>query len=63
MEGRAYVEATLTHSSRLAAAAANLIDFGKWTPVVENVLYFGLPAVQTAVLDGRWKEMRKVREK
>ena len=62
-EERAYVETTLTHSSRLAAAAANLIDFGKWTPVVENVLYFGLPAVQTAVLDGRWKEMRKVREK
>ena len=62
-EERAYVETTLTHSARLAAAAANLLDFGRWTPVVENVLYSGVPAVQSAVMDGRWKEMRKTREK
>ncbi len=63
---RAYVETTLTHSVRLVAAAANLISFGRWTPVVENVVYAGLPAVQGAVLDGRWNEMRatrRIREK
>ena len=62
-EERDYVSTTLTHSARLAAAAANLLDFGRWTPVVENVLYSGVPAVQSAVMDGRWKEMRKTREK
>lgn len=60
-EERAYLEATATHSLRLAGSAANLLELGRWTPVVENVLYSGLPAVQSAVLDGRWKEMRDTR--
>lgn len=58
-EEREYVETTLTHSVRLVHAAVNLLDFGAWTPVIENVLYTGIPAVQRAVLDGRWKEMQK----
>lgn len=62
-EERDYLETTLTHSARLAAAAANLMELGGWTPVVENILYLGLPAVQGAVLDGRWKEMRQTRRK
>lgn len=60
---RGYVQTTLTHSARLAASAANLIGFGPWDPLVEHVLYTGLPVVQSAVLEGRWKEMRKIREK
>lgn len=60
-EEREYFEATLTHSARLAASAANLLELGRWRDVVDNVLYLGLPAVQSAVLDGRWKEMRKTR--
>ncbi len=62
-EERDYVETTITHSARLAASAANLIDFGPWGVLVDNVLYSGLPAVQSAVMDGRWKELRKMREK
>lgn len=62
-ENREYLEATVTHSLRLAGSAASLLELGQWTPVVENVLYLGLPAVQSAVLDGRWKEMRKGRWK
>ena len=62
-ENREYLEATVTHSLRLAGSSASLLELGRWTPVVENVLYLGLPAVQSAVLDGRWKEMRKGRWK
>lgn len=62
-EERDYIETTVTHSARLAGAAANLMELGSWTPVVENILYLGLPAVQSAVLDGRWKEMRQTRRK
>ena len=62
-ENREYLEATATHSLRLAGSAASLLELGRWTPVVENVLYLGLPAVQSAVLDGRWKEIRKGRWK
>ena len=56
---REYIETTMTHSARLSCAAANLLDLGTWTPIVENILNLGLPAVQSAVLDGRWKELRK----
>jgi len=57
-ENREYLETTATHSLRLTGAAASLLELGRWTPIVENILYSGLPAVQSAVLDGRWKEMR-----
>lgn len=60
---RDYLETTATHSARLAASAANLMELGPWTPIVENILYCGLPTVQSAVLDGRWKEMRQARRK
>ena len=60
-EERDYLETTATHSLRLAAGAANLLELGRWTPVVDNVLCSGLPTVQRAVLEGRWKEMRNMR--
>jgi len=62
-EERDYLDTTAVHSARLAGAAANLMDLGSWTPIVENILYLGLPSVQGAVLNGRWKEMRKTRRK
>ena len=60
-EERDYVETTMTHSVRLIYSAFNLLDLGSWKPVIENILYRGLPGVQTAVLDGRWKEVKKQR--
>lgn len=62
-ENRDYLDTTATHSLRLAGSAAGLLELGEWTPVVENVLYTGLPAVQSAVLDGRWHDMRDIRRK
>ena len=63
-ENRDYLETTSTHSLRLMGAAESLLELGEWTPIVENILYIGLPVVQSAVLDGRWKEMRdKARRK
>ena len=60
-ENREYLETTAVHSLRLAGAAANLLELGRRQAIVENVLWSGLPAVQSAVLDGRWKEMRNTR--
>ncbi len=62
-ENRAYLETTATHSLRLMGSAAELLELGEWTPIVENILYTGLPAVHSAVLEGRWKEMRDTRRK
>ena len=50
-----YIRATMTHSARLCQAAFQLEDFGSWTPVLENILYLGLPGVQEEVLTGRWE--------
>ena len=62
-EEKEYLNTTAVHSVRLAGAAANLMELGSWAPSVENVLYLGLPAVQSAVLDGSWREMRKTRRR
>lgn len=56
---REYLETTMTHSAHLVQAAANLINFGQWQPIIENVLFIGLPTVQRAVLGGYWKEFKK----
>lgn len=53
------IRATLTHSARLCQAAFQLEDFGSWTPVLENILYLGIPHVQEEVLTGRWKETNR----
>lgn len=56
---REYVSTTMTHSLRLAISAANLLESGRWQAVIRHILYQGLPAVQEAVLSGRWKELKK----
>lgn len=60
-EERDYIETTMTHSIRMIQAAANLLEFGEWSQITENILCSGLPIVQRAVLDGRWKELRRQR--
>lgn len=62
-ENRAYLETTAVHSLRLMGAAGELLELGEWRPIVENILYVGLPAVHGAVLDGRWKDMRDIRRR
>ena len=56
---RDYLSTSMTHSLKLAISAGNLSDFGVWTDLVQHMLYTGLPAVQEAVLDGRWAEVKK----
>lgn len=54
---------TMTHSLKLAVSAIQLEDFGVFHGIIENILYFGLPTVQEAVLAGKWREIRKSKEK
>lgn len=55
---REYIATTCSHSIRLSVNAARLLDLGPWSPVVENILCIGMPSVQNAVLEGRWKELK-----
>ena len=50
---------TLDHSLGLMGAALQLGEFGCRTPILENILYLGLPLVQRAVFDGSWKQIQK----
>lgn len=59
-EEQEYITTTCIHSIHLAASAAHLLELGGWNPVVENILCVGLPAVQSAVIDRRWKELKKI---
>ncbi|MFR4561721.1 MAG: DUF5685 family protein [Flavonifractor plautii] len=50
---------TLDHSRNLMYSAAQLADFERRWPLIENILYLGLPLVQRAVFDGSWKQIQK----
>lgn len=53
------VRITMTHSVKLAISAYHLLPVGNWSPIVENILYLGLPGVQEAVFSGKWRGMQK----
>ena len=50
---------TLDHSLDLMGAALQLGDFGCRTPILENIIYLGLPLVQHAVFEGSWAQLKK----
>lgn len=50
---------TMDHSLELMGAALQLGGFGCRTPLLENIVYLGLPLVQRAVFDGSWKKIKK----
>lgn len=50
---------TLDHSLELMGAALQLGDFGCRMPILENIIYLGLPLVQRCVFDGTWAQIKK----
>lgn len=50
---------TLDYSLELIGAAFQLGEFGCRTPLLENIVYLGLPLVQRAVFDGSWAQIKK----
>ncbi len=43
----------------LVQEAAEWLSFGTWSPIVENIITLGLPAVEEAVLSGEWNSKKK----
>lgn len=62
LENREYLRTTLLHSRNLAVAAFELLPSGCWTGIVGNIIYLGLPAVETLVFSGRWNQGRPKRK-
>ena len=50
---------TMDQSLELMGAALQLGQFGCRKPLVENIIYLGLPLVQRAVFDGSWNNKKK----
>ena len=50
---------TMNLSLEQVGAALQLGQFGCRMPLLENIVYLGLPVVQIAVFDGSWKEIKK----
>lgn len=55
------LDMTLNHSIYMANSALDFLDFGVRKAVIENILQYGLPAVQDAVIHGRWQAEKKQR--
>ena len=51
-ESRQELAATMDRSVEMIAAAFELVDFGEWTEIIRSVVYEGLYAVGSAVLNG-----------
>lgn len=58
-ETRESVLATLMSSTRMAAAAWELLPSGYWTPVTENIVYLGIPKMIREVTDGTYKVRKR----
>ncbi|MBP1758359.1 MAG: hypothetical protein H6Q61_608 [Firmicutes bacterium] len=58
-ENRETVRETMYASLGLAQGAYEWLDCGVWSPILENILTLGLPAMEEAVLSGEWKTQKK----
>lgn len=50
---------TMDNSLELVGAALQLGEFGCRKPLLENIVYLGLPAVEKAIFDGSWSKLKK----
>lgn len=62
-ESRQELAGTMDRSVEQMAAAFELGEFGQWTEIIKSVVYEGLYAVGTAVLDGTFHRPREREER
>ncbi len=58
-EDKTYLRQLLDQSLNLMGAAFQLLERNVWSPTVENIVYSGLPGVETLVFSGQWREHQK----
>jgi hypothetical protein len=57
-EQKELVCATLVQSSNMCISAYELMPMTRWSPIIRNILYLGLPFVCRRVLDGTFRGQR-----
>ena len=60
---REYLRTTLRHSRNLAGSALALLEQGRWTPILENIVYLGMPAAEEMVFAGTWRGGKRQRRR
>lgn len=58
-EDQKALRTTMDHSLSLAASAFELLERNRWSPLVENIIYSGLPGVEEMVFSGQWRDYQK----
>ena len=53
---------TLQLSENILLSAYALLPEGTWSPIIQNILFEGLPAVSGLVMNGKWREIRKLQK-
>lgn len=61
-EARQEIELTLQLSENVLRSSFELLPESQWTSILENIIYMGFPWVMQLVLDGKWREIRKIRK-
>lgn len=59
---RAELELTLQLSENVLRSSFELLPEGQWTSILSNIIYEGFPWVMKLVMDGKWREIRKIRK-
>lgn len=59
---KALLNSTLNISQQCIAAAFQLLEETVWTPILENIICFGLPSAAEKVLNGEWNKREKGKE-
>ena len=54
-EDRDWLKIMLTHAANRIVAAYNLLPEARWSPILENIIYLGFPAVTESVFCGRFR--------
>ncbi|MCL2343891.1 MAG: DUF5685 family protein [Firmicutes bacterium] len=61
-EAEERLRCSLRHSQNLMGAAFQLLTPGAYTPILENIIYLGIPWIAEMVFAGRWNPRRNDRK-
>ena len=61
-DARKTVELTVHLSENALRSAFELLPVNSWTSILSNIIYDGLPWILRLVMDGSWREMRKIKK-
>ena len=50
---------TMSASLGFILSSRQWLEFGTWSPIIDNIITLGLPAMEDVVLSGQWRQRKK----